>query len=250
MITDSFDLSKPVISPEDLLTPGYFADKCIATFSRDVLNLALSKYAHTLVANCKSVNGDAPIYMINVNGEDILIYMSPITAAIAAGTVDEVRYKTGAKKFIVFGSCGSLDNELTDGKVIVPTESYRDEGFSYHFRAPSDYIEIKNHGKLSAIFDKHGIPYVNGKSWTTDAIYMETENKVRKHKADGCICVEMESSAIQAVCDFRGIDFYTFFFASDVVDAQVWKNDSLGNEREVGHQSDCFEIALTVALEI
>ena len=30
---------------------------------------------------------------------------------------------TGASKFVMFGSCGSLDREATKGKFIVPTES-------------------------------------------------------------------------------------------------------------------------------
>mgnify|MGYP002521775250 FL=1 len=35
---------------------------------------------------------------------------------------------TGASKFVMFGSCGSLDREATKGKFIIPTESRRGEG--------------------------------------------------------------------------------------------------------------------------
>jgi uridine phosphorylase len=98
---------------------------------------------------------------------------------------------------LVAMKCGSLSNELTSGKFIVPTESYRDEGFSYHYQKPSDYIKITNSEEVSRQFDVLSIPYVNGRTWTTDAIYRETEGNVARRKSDGCISVEMESAGLQ-----------------------------------------------------
>ena len=69
----------------------------------------------------------------------------------------------------MFGSAGSLNKEKTQGRFIIPTEAYRDEGISYHYAPPNDYIKIKNHEKLSAVFDELRVPYVKGKVWTTDA---------------------------------------------------------------------------------
>lgn len=34
------------------------------------------------------------------------------------------------------------------------------------------------------------------------------EKKISSIKEDGCISVEMECSALQAMCDFRGLNFY------------------------------------------
>lgn len=161
--------------------------------------------------------------------------------------MDEVSFLTGATNFIVFGSCGSLDNALTDGKFIVPTESYRDEGFSYHYQKAADYIEISNSRRLSELLDKLSVPYVCGRSWTTDAIYRETEANVAKRKADGCISVEMESTGLQALCKFKQLELYTFFFASDLVDGEVWQNVNLGTSEEKTKQINCFEIALQLA---
>ncbi len=65
-----------------------------------------------------------------------------------------------------------------------------------------------------------------------------------KRKADGCICVEMESAGLQAVCTYKGLDLYTFFFISDLVDGEVWENVNLGTLEEKKKQINCFEIAL------
>lgn len=63
--------------------------------------------------------------------------------------------------------------------------------------------------------EKSGIPYVKGKTWTTDAFYRETINNFEIRKADGCISVEMECSAIQAMCDFRNLNVYMFLTCGD-----------------------------------
>lgn len=86
----------------------------------------------------------------------------------------EANWLTGAEKFIMFGSAGSLNKEKTQGKFVVPTEAYRDEGMSYHYAPPSDYIEIQNHEKIAAIFEELHFPYVKGRVWTTDAFLRET----------------------------------------------------------------------------
>ena len=104
----------------------------------------------------------------------------------------------------------------------MPTEAYRDEGTSYHYAPASDYIEIKNHDIVSRFMEENGIPYIEGKTWTTDTFYGETLNNFEKRKTDGCISVEMESSAVQALCDFRNLDFYVFFTSGDLLDSPKW----------------------------
>jgi nucleoside phosphorylase len=98
--------------------------------------------------------------------------------------------------------------------------------------------------------DQNSIPYALGKGWTTDSFYRETRNNFEKHKSDGCISVDMECSAIQAMCDFRNLDFYTFFSSGDLLDAPEWDDRKYNNTTDVeGTQHDpyLFEIALRLA---
>lgn len=249
MITDSYDESKPMIEPSDIYEGGYVADKCIVTFSHSVLSAVLKKYSCRKEAYSGTANGKIAIYSFMHKDEKILFYMSPIGSSISGSLMDEVHYLTGAEKFIVFGSCGSLD-EKTKGRFIVPTESYRDEGFSYHYAKACDYMKIRNHKIVSSVFKKNNIPFAEGRSWTTDAIYRETVNNADKRKADGCICVEMESSGLQAICDYRNMELYTFFFTSDSLSDETWKNINLGTKEEKNQQLRCFDLALLIAKEI
>mgnify|MGYP002520586756 CR=1 FL=1 len=251
-IIDAFDnTSKPLVDIGAFYgEKKFFADVCIVSFSKHVLDMFLQKYNGKSIGHSGTANGHIEIYLFEVNGKKLLFYMSPIGSAVAATVMYEAHHVSGATKFIVYGSCGVLDNAKCSGRLIVPSCSYRDEGLSYHYMAPSDYVKIKNCDRVAEIFKKHNFPYVVGKSWTTDAIYMETQNKAQQRKNDGCISVEMESAGLQALCDYCGFELYTFFFPADLLDGELWDKANLGGETEHDIQKETFDIALTIATEI
>ncbi len=250
-IINSFDnKSKPLIDLNAFFEPKNIADICIITFSIKVKEMILGKYHCEIVGSTSTANGEINIYLLEFDGKRILFYMSPIGAAVAASTMHEVHYITGASKFVVYGSCGILDNEKCMGKLIVPTEAYRDEGLSYHYMEPSDYVKIRNSNKIASILDEHNYPYVCGKTWTTDGIYMETVNKANARREDGCLTVEMEAAGLQALCDFHGYELFIFFFGADLLIEDSWEKGSLGNEKEYEIQKKTFEVARTIALSI
>lgn len=176
--------------------------------------------------------------------------MSMISSTGAGTCIEEARCLIGAEKYIMFGSCGCLDQEITAGKVIVPTEAYRDEGFSYHYAPASNYIKIKNANIVAEALKDMGIPNVKGKVWTTDSIYRETKGNMKKRKEEGCIAVEMECAGVQAVCDFRGLEYYDFLFSGDLLDSQEWDTRILGGDEERNHQLKNFYIALELGLRV
>lgn len=251
-IIDSFDnKSKPLIDISAFYgEKKHYADVCIVSFSEQVLKMFSEKYESKIIGQIGTANGKINIYLFETGGKKLLFYMSPIGACVAAAIMYEAHYVSGATKFVVYGSCGVLNKEKCSGKLIVPSHSYRDEGVSYHYAEPSDYIQIKNCGKVAEIFEKHNLPYVIGRSWTTDAIYMETQNKANKRRADGCVSVEMESSGLQAVCNYYGFELYTFFFAGDLFDGDGWERSNLGNKAEHDIQKETFDAALKIAVEI
>ena len=170
-----------------------------------------------------------------------------IGSALAGGDVIDVNWLTGAVKFIMFGSAGSLDSGLTTGKFVIPTHSYREEGLSYHYAPPADYIEVKNAKIVKAIFDELKLPNVLGKVWTTDAIYRETKAKFDARKKEGCIAVEMELAGVQAVCDFYGWELYNFLVTGDVLDQAVYDFSGLA---DASHNMDKLYIAIEIAKRI
>ena len=71
-----------------------------------------------------------------------------------------------------------------------------------------------------------------------------------KRRSEGCICVEIESAGIQALCNFHGIEFFTFFFGADILNNDLCDKADLGGSNERNLQEETFIIAIKVAKNI
>lgn len=155
MITDAFDNSEVLFGTKDFYgEQKHLCDKCMIIFSEQIFEYMLDTYEHQEVGAIRCCNGITPVYVFDIEGMKIAGYLSHIGSALAGGDVIEVNWLTGAVKFVMFGSAGSLDSGLTTGKFVIPTHSYREEGLSYHYAPPADYIEVKNAKTVKAIFDE------------------------------------------------------------------------------------------------
>ena len=210
MITDAFDNLSPAIINPVRKDNAPEVNACIVTFSHEIEKHVADHYACGEIASLWCATGKCT-------------------------------------KYILFGGAGCLNREIAHGKVMVPTAAYRDEGTSYHYAPAADYVAIRNSRAVAECMKANGIPYVLGKTWTTDSFYRETRNNFEKRKADGCISVEMECAGVQAMCDFRGLELYPFFTSGDLLDAPEWdergRRYSSGGQHDPGH----FDIALALA---
>ena len=248
MITDSFDnQSDAIISPR-IDENATKVDACILTFSNVIEEFVLKNYDCKQIASFKFATGTTPIYRIDYKGKTFAFYKTYVGAPSCVGTVEDARAAIRTDKYVVFGGAGCLNKEIAHRKVMIPTEAYRDEGTSYHYAPPSDYITIKNADIVAEFMQKNGIPYVKARNWTTDAFYRETVSNFERRKADGCISVDMECSALQAMCDFRGLNLYIFFTSGDLLDAPEWdQRHKDGEVKDTQHDAGHFDIALELA---
>ncbi|MBQ7230883.1 MAG: nucleoside phosphorylase [Oscillospiraceae bacterium] len=250
-IIDTFDPAPTaVINPEDLYTQDHRKlDACIFNFSWKIMDALLEADLLELVddTTLRCVSTKFPLYVFK--GTNIGVIKNYVGAPMTAGLIEELCYAFSCRKIVLFGSCGGLDKSLDPGKLIVPTHAYRDEGMSYHYLPAADYIEIKNHEMVSTVMDRLDIPYVKGRSWTTDACLRETHRNMERRKAEGCIVVEMELSACQAVADFRGYELYAFLYTGDNLDHLKWEEgilSSIGLDERLTHFYIALEIAKTI----
>jgi uridine phosphorylase len=124
------------------------------------------------------------------------------------------------------------------GHLVVPTSAVRDEGTSYHYLPPDRQVEASELAvaAIRATLDAHGVPYVTGPTWTTDGIYRETRERMRRRREEGCLTVEMEAAALFAVAAFRGVTIGQILYAGDDLsgdawDERGWLGDAEGRER-------------------
>lgn len=242
------DASDEIICPKNVIPEiDHFPEVIISVFSPKFNDLLLN----TVEANqidVMTTGREIPIYKFVYGGKELGFYHGLLGGSASGALLEEVIAK-GGKKILFFGSCGSLDKEITAGQLIIPVEAYRDEGTSYHYAPASDYIKICSAEKLGQIFSLLNVPYIKTKTWTTDSFYRETQKNAEARKNDGCKVVEMECASIMAVGQFRGVDVYQFLYAADCLDESVWDKRILGNMPNTMREK-FLKIALETAIRL
>ena len=197
--------------------PRHILNKCLILFSKEIQSHLLDHFSCTQIAEIESCSGNTPIYKTRYRDQNLAFYLTGIGSTLASCNCITAHWLTGADQFMMFGSCGSLCREKTDGRYILPTEAYRGEGCSYYYAEPSDYIAVRNCRKLARVFDEMKVPYMQGRVWTVDSMLRETRGLVQRRRSEGCVAVEMELAGVQALCDFYGLQLYDFLEAGDVL---------------------------------
>ena len=236
-------------NPQAVIMPNHegldlqLPKKCIYAF----LEEEIDRYAQEIEAECVgefvSATKTYPVYVIDYKGEKVCLAQAPVGSAPAAQFMDWL-IGYGVEQIISTGTCGVLA-DIEENAFLVPVRALRDEGASYHYVAPSRYIEmqIEAVSAIEQVLEQLGIPYEEVMTWSTDGFYRETAEKVAYRKEEGCAVVEMECAALAAVAQLRGIVWGQLLFTADSL-ADLENYDS----RDWG--AEAFNKALELCLEI
>jgi len=237
------------IEPEHIAGAKNAPEHCVICFFREVVEKVASEHHARLLTDHRWEDGPHPLYEIEYSGERLAFFQPGVGAPLAAGLLEEV-IASGCRKFIALGGCGILEKDMEVGKLIVVNSALRDEGVSYHYLPPSREIQAQSEALLSIerVFKRNSIPYVQGKTWTTDAPYRETRARIAARRAEGCIAVEMEAAALMAVTQFRGVPFGQILYAGDDLSGDNWDNRSWQSRRDV--REGLFWLGAEACLEL
>ena len=236
-------------NPQAVIMPNHegldlqLPKKCIYAF----LEEEIDRYAQEVGAKCVgefvSATKTYPVYVMDYKGKKVCLAQAPVGSAPAAQFMDWL-IGYGVDKIISTGTCGVLTN-IEENAFLVPVRALRDEGASYHYVAPSRYMEmqIEAISAIEQVLEQLGIPYEEVMTWSTDGFYRETAEKVAYRKEEGCAVVEMECAALAAVAQLRGVVWGQLLFTADSL-ADLENYDS----RDWG--SEAFDKALELCLEI
>lgn len=220
-----YDHKKAMIEPgEHLLIQEGFPERIVLTFfHKEVLKLRDEGVLETIY-HLGSEMGNHPVYRFR--NTDIGLFPLGVGAPLAAGQLDEL-IALGGRTFLACGGAGVLvDTDI--GSLRVPVEGVRDEGTSFHYVAPSRTISLSPDivERLTSVLDAIAIPYQTCKTWTTDAFYRETRDKVQTRIQEGCTTVEMEFTALAAVAQYRDVEFAQILYGGDDLSKDIWDNRS------------------------
>lgn len=227
-IITSFDADSPaIIDPQQVYSPvPGFPETFVVVFSQKMADTLLGTVEAEQIGQLTAGRA-IPLYAFEYAGRKIGFYNTLLGGAGAAALLEET-IAMGGRKFLYFGSCGSLDKSVTAGQLLIPEAAYRDEGVSYHYLPASDWVDIPTASRLAGIFEELHLPCKLVKTWTTDSFYRETQKNAALRRDAGCACVEMECASVMAVGAFRHAEVYQFLWAADCLDGGTWDERILG----------------------
>lgn len=231
MLHTDFDPSMTaVVNPADVIRHNpEMPENMVGVFSYKIVNEYVKRLNAVQVGHHKSCMGIQPIWKCTwPDGTEFALTMMLVGGPCAASIIEEA-IPMGVKRFVMLGSCGALNHEITAGHILVPEAAVRDEGTSYHYLPPAEEVTLDPHcvGAVCRALDSLNAPYARVKTWTTDAFYRETRGKVEKRLKQGCSVVEMECASMAAVAKFRGVQFAQFLWAADSLSGEVWDQRNL-----------------------
>ena len=203
----------------------------IGVFSIKLLESIVEKFNCEKVGYFGGASFHRPVYVMRHNNKEFTLFNAGISGAWISSDIEDLNYN-GVKKFIIFGNCGVLDKTIGDCQIIIPNKAFRDEGVTYHYLPDSESVELSSKYKndFINILNNHSFDYIEGATWTIDAFYRETKDKIDYFRNKGAICVEMEGSVIAAVCQRKKLDYFTFYYAGDNLDSVEWERRSISQE--------------------
>jgi uridine phosphorylase len=153
-------------------------------------------------------------------GRPVSFVQAPVGAPGTVMLMEEL-IACGTRLFLGLGWAGSLLPAAPLGAFLIPTSSIREEGTSPHYLDPETEVapdEQLVRSLLSAA-EAEGTPILTGPIWTTDAPYRELFGKIESYGRQGVLGVDMETSAMYALGQFRGVRVCNLLVVSD----ELWQ---------------------------
>lgn len=217
--------------------------RCVYAFLEEEIERYANSVGAEKVGEFVSATKTYPVYVMEYQGEEICLAQAPVGSAAAAQFLDWL-IGYGVKQIISTGTCGVLV-DMPENVFLIPTRALRDEGASYHYVAPSRYIEVDRRAltAIETVLRQASIPYQEVMTWSTDGFYRETPDKVAYRIEEGCSVVEMECASLAAVAQLRDAVWGLLLFTADsLVDIDNYDQRNWGAE--------AFDKALELCLDI
>ncbi len=225
---------KALINPEDLHHKVDGAEYCVICYFKEVIEKVAFEQRAEKVITIKSESSDFPVYRINYKGKKVAFITGAVGAPMGAALMEEL-IAAGYRKIVACGGAGVLDKEIRCGQLVVVESAVRDEGTSYHYIEPAREIEARKDivDILCNTLKHHNVPFIRGKTWTTDGVFRETKTRIEKRKSEQCITVDMEAAALLAVAEFRNISFGEILYGGDDVSGTTWDSRNWRNHGDI-----------------
>ena len=146
------------------------------------------------------------VYTGAVDGIDMTVSSTGMGGPQTAICIEELAH-LGADTFIRVGSCGTLQDDVACGDLVIPTGVYR-AGATANRYLPPAFPAAPSFQVLTALVEaakKLNIQVHVGVGWTGDAFYALPDVKLMEQlRQAGVLSLEMEADTLFVISSFRG----------------------------------------------
>jgi uridine phosphorylase len=144
------------------------------------------------------------LYEFDLDGRPAGIVGCAVGASFAV-LVAEQLFASGCQLLVSITSAGRITEVDRPPYFVLIDRSLRDEGTSYHYLAPADFVGADQTlvDRAMVVLNSTGLKVLRGASWTTDAPFRETAGAVAAARDLGILAVEMEAAGLYAFAAAR-----------------------------------------------
>ena len=144
------------------------------------------------------------LYEFEQLGERFGIIGCAVGASFAV-LVAEQLFVSGCRFLVSMTSAGQIVEHARPPYFILIDRALRDEGTSYHYLPPAEFVAAEERLVEAAMNACLGVaqPIHRGASWTTDAPFRETAAAIVRCRARNILAVEMEAAGLYAFARAR-----------------------------------------------
>jgi uridine phosphorylase len=164
------------------------------------------------------------LYQARHGGQGVTL-VGPMLGAPQAVLIMEKLIVLGARRILFFGWCGSTQESVKNGDLVLPDRAVIGEGTSMYYPSKNEDTRPSSN-MFKAIkegLEGCSVPCHTGAVWSTDAPYRETRQKILTLQKEGVIGVDMEVSALFSAAQFRHVECGALLVVSDELGTLRWK---------------------------
>lgn len=154
-----------------------------------------------------------PCPITRIRGKTDICFLDGGRGAPMAADTLETLHALGVKNAISVGMIGAFVKQMQIGDIVIPDRAYVEEGTSLHY-----YESIAYSQPDPVLFEKlvKQMPAAHIASIvSTDAVYRQTFYKEALWRAQGCVGVDMETSALLSVGQYCKMHVASVLMVSD-----------------------------------
>ncbi len=235
------------LNPSLLPEPGFDTDRLVITFFPEAVRRMLDRGE---ISQERVIPGENEVTIYRfADHPDVLLTLGQVGCPACAGNLDLFQ-AMGIRRVMFCGGGGVLDADIAVGQILVVEGAIRDEGFSYQYAAPSRviYTDAETNEVITRCLEQKGVPFLKGLTWTTDAIFRETPDRIARRREEGARIVEMEQAGCIAVAQFRHFKYGALIYGGDDLSGKEWSHRGWRSREGVRYQliGLCREIVCVI----